>query len=118
VAASTVTGAGDGLFAKVALAEDERLEVIGVLVRAGSDSDRCTRYADHDKFRVGDQLLIPPGFGSLVNHSKRPNLEKVVEGHTVDLRATRPVRAGEELFFTYGDRFFEVTNIDPGSFSS
>ena len=113
---STIPGAGDGLFAKTFLAEGKRLEVIGVLVPAGSVSDVCTRYADCYKFRVGDLLLIPLGFGGMVNHSRNPNLKKVIDGQRVYLRTTRPIHPGEELFFTYGEEFFKVAKIDPDSF--
>ena len=113
---STISGAGDGLFAKTFLAEGERLEVIGVLVPAGSVSDICTRYADCYKFRAGDLLLIPLGFGGMVNHSRNPNLKKVVDGQRVYLQTTRPIHPGEELFLTYGEGFFKVAEIDPDSF--
>ncbi len=115
---STLHGAGNGLFARIPLDEGDRLEVIGVLVPAGSASDVCSRYADRYKFRVGALLLIPLGFGGMVNHSQRPNMEKVIEGHSVYLRARRTISAGEELTFQYGDRFFEITELDPESFSS
>ena len=104
------------MFSKRYLAEGERLEVLGVLVAAGSVSDACTRYADCYKFRVGDHLLIPFGFGGIVNHSRNPNLMKVIDDQKVYLRTTRPIHAGEELFFTYGDEFFKVAKIDPDSF--
>jgi hypothetical protein len=113
---STLPVAGSGLFARTFLAEGERLEVIGVFVPAGSVSDVCTRFADCYKFRVGHLLLIPLGFAGMVNHSRNPNLEKVIEDQSVYLRTTRPVDPGEELFFTYGDGFFDVTKIDPASF--
>ncbi len=108
---STIPDAGNGLFARTLLAEGEQLEVIGVLVPAGSVSDVCTRYADHYKFRVGDLLLIPLGFGGMVNHSKHPNMEKVIDGLTVYLRTTRAIHPGEELFFTYGEEFFKVVGF-------
>jgi hypothetical protein len=101
VALSTVPGAGDGLFTKVALAKGDRLRVVGVRVRAKSAADMCTRYADTHKFRVGDDLLIPVGFGGMMNHSANPNMQKVVEGENVFLEALRVVAAGEELFFSY-----------------
>lgn len=101
VAESTVPGAGRGLFARVALSAGERLEVIGVLVRPGSLADDCTRFADEYKLRAGDMLLIPLGFGAMVNHSGTPNLEKVFEDERLYLCASRPVQAGEELFFEY-----------------
>jgi hypothetical protein len=113
---STVPGAGDGLFARFPFREGERLEVIGVLVTANSTSDVCSRYADRYKFRVGDFLLIPLGFCGMVNHSNRPNMEKVIEGHSVFLRATRPIAAGEELLLRYGDHYFAVMEIAPESF--
>ena len=45
-------------------------------------------------------------------------METVVEGRSVYLRTTRPITAGKELFLEYGDHFFQVTAIDPESFSS
>lgn len=116
ISKSTIPMAGDGLFAKIFLVEGERLEVIGVLVLAESVSDVCTRYADCYKFRVGDLLLIPLGFGGMVNHSRNPNLKKVIDDQRVYLRTTRPIHPGEELFFTYGEEFFKVAKIDPDSF--
>jgi SET domain len=102
IAASAIPGAGRGLFAKVPLAAGDELPVIGVLVPADTISDECTRYADEYKFRVGDLLLIPVGYGGLVNHSSQaPNMEKVVVGNAAYLRALRPIAAGEELLFCY-----------------
>ncbi|MBI4213219.1 MAG: SET domain-containing protein-lysine N-methyltransferase [Chloroflexi bacterium] len=103
VGPSTVPGAGRGLFAKVPLAAGEKLEVIGVLVEPDSTSDICTAFANEHKLRFGKVLIIPVGFGGMVNHSVQPNMEKHAEGTTLYLRTTRPVGAGEELFFTYSD---------------
>jgi SET domain-containing protein len=98
---STIPGAGKGLFARTPMVAGERFQVQGVLVRKHSLADRCTAYADAYKFRVGNDLLIPLGYGGLVNHSLSPNLEKVVEGKKVYLQALRPINVGEELFFCY-----------------
>jgi len=109
---STIPGAGKGLFARTPMVAGEKLHVQGVLVRRDSSADRCTVYADAYKFRVGNDLLIPLGYGGLVNHSLRPNLEKVVEGNKVYLQALRPIKAGEELFFCYSryaQRRFRLT---------
>jgi hypothetical protein len=114
---STILNAGSGLFARRLLEEGERLEVIGVLVQAGSVADSCTRYADCYKFRVGEFLLIPVGFGGMVNHSSDPNMETVIEGQSVFLQTNRVVQPGEELSFEYSDTFFKVMNLDPQSFS-
>lgn len=104
---STIAGAGRGVFARVDLPAGAVLEVIGVRVPRETASDECTHFADYHKFRVGDSLLIPVGFGGLVNHSATPNMEKVVEGERVFLRALRPIAAGEELLFRYPDAALE-----------
>ncbi len=101
VSKSRMPRAGRGLFAAQALARGALLEVVGTLVPAGSAADRCTAYADAYKFRAGRSLLIPTGYGALANHSCSPNLEKVVKGSRVFLRALRPIEKGEELLFAY-----------------
>lgn len=105
---STVAGAGRGLFARVDLPAGAVLEVVGVLVQRDSPADVCTHFADRHKLRVGDDLLlIPTGFGALVNHSAAPNLERLADGDRVFFRTLRPVAAGEELFFRYPDAALE-----------
>ena len=98
---STLPGAGQGLFARVALPAGTRLTVVGVRVRRNSTSDRCTAFADAYKVRMGDDLLIPCGIAALANHSSSPNLRKVIEGDAVFLELLRDVAAGEELCFEY-----------------
>lgn len=98
---SRIPGAGLGLFAKVRLKKGALLEVSGVLIARNSAADRCTRYADPYKFRVGRRLLIPTGYGGMVNHSRAPNMEKVFRKDGVQLRTLRTISPGEELFFTY-----------------
>jgi uncharacterized protein len=102
VADSTVPGAGNGLFTKVPIRKGARLEVVGVIVRRDSISDRCTHFCDHHKFRIGEnQLLIPLGFGGMVNHSSTPNVQKVFEDNRLYLEALDDLAADEEVFFTY-----------------
>jgi SET domain-containing protein len=101
VAPSRIPGAGQGLFARVALQAGDRLEVVGVLVRRHSVVDRCTTYADEYKYRAGDCVLIPFGVAAMANHSSHPNVEKVIEGEAVFLELLRDVGAGEELCLAY-----------------
>jgi hypothetical protein len=101
IAPSTLPGAGSGLFAKTPLAKDDTLEVVGVRVPADSISDGCTGYADRYKFRIGNDLLIPTGYGGIANHSSSPNMEKTIIGERLYLRALRPIQPGEELLYLY-----------------
>ena len=104
VADSAIPGAGRGLFAGVPLAAGDELRVVGVVIPADTTSDECTRYADEYKFRVGDSLLIPVGYGGMVNHSSEaPNMEKVLVGTALFLRTLRPIAVGEELLFRYSE---------------
>jgi hypothetical protein len=111
IAKSDIDGAGDGLFARVPLKTGARLAVIGVLVAANSVADRCTRYADETKYRVGDYLLIPLGYGALANHSSTPNAAQVAEGHEVYLQVLRDIEAGEEVCFAYSAHALERFGI-------
>lgn len=101
IAASTVDGAGDGLFAAEPLRIGDRLRVIGVLVDRDSAADRCTDFADAHKIRVGNSLLIPVGWAAKVNHHHDPNTRKVVDGDDAFLEVVRPVAKDEEIFFRY-----------------
>ena len=101
---SGLPGAGLGVFAITPLLPGDSLQVVGFLVPADSLADECTRYADAYKFRVGDCLLIPTGYGGIVNHSaESPNMEKVIVGMDVHLKVIRPIAAGEELLYIYSD---------------
>jgi hypothetical protein len=117
IAASPIPGAGKGLFAKVPLAENDTLEVIGVLIPSHSISDECTYYADAYKFRVGNDLLIPTGYGGIANHSSSPNMEKLTIGERVYLRALRPIEVGEELLYVYSRYAQEQFGISIGTVS-
>ena len=111
IAPSNIHLNGKGIFARNPIPIGEGLEVIGVLVPAKSVSDLCTQYADSYKLRCGEYLLIPVGFGGLVNHSTSPNMEKVFEGDKVLLRAIRNIEQDEELSFTYSEFAQEMLGL-------
>lgn len=115
IANSAIPRAGKGLFARVPLAKGETLEVVGALVPAKSAADRCTRYADAYKFRIGKFLLIPTGYGGIVNHSSAPNMEKVTVGRRLYLRALRRIEKGEELVFVYSEYAQKKFKLSRGS---
>jgi len=71
------------------------------------------RYADHYKYRVGDHLLIPIGYGAMVNHSSTPNMGKVIDGGNVYLEALRDIGEGDELSFSYDPRALERFGLTP-----
>lgn len=101
---STIKGAGLGVFAKEDLLPGYIINVIGLSVSRGGIHDKCTSFANSHKFVINkNTLLIPYGFGGMVNHSDNPNMEKVVDKKLdmITLITTRAIKAGEELFWKY-----------------
>jgi hypothetical protein len=102
-APSAISGAGEGLFARVPLRTGDRLRVIGVVIPRDSVSDTCTSFADSYKLRIGNALLIPVGWAAKVNHSDDPNVAKTIEDGEMYLEAIRPIAIDEEIVFRYHD---------------
>jgi hypothetical protein len=100
---STTPGAGLGVFARVPLRAGDCLEVIGVRVEPGSAADVCSAFADRHKFVHADQLIIPLGYGGMVNHSSQPNMVRHEQAGKLFLRALRDIAVDEELFHAYND---------------
>ena len=69
---SSVPNAGRGVFAKTDIEKGSHLEIVGVLVKAGSISNTCTAYANDYKFASSPSMesyIVPTGFGGMVNLS-------------------------------------------------
>ena len=52
--------------------------------------------------------------GRYANHSCRPNTQAVLRKRTMALVALRPIAAGEEITFDYGDEYFDLFLKDRG----
>ena len=52
----------------------------------------------------GKKVAIALGFGSLYNHSKKPNAEWEIKksSHTIVFRAIKNIRKGKEITIDYG----------------
>ena len=46
--------------------------------------------------------------GRYANHSCRPNAESALKSGKVILRAIKPIEAGEEITYDYGEEYFEL----------
>ena len=62
-----------------------------------------THYTNKYKFRMGDKLLIPIGYGGIANHANTPNVEKIIDGDKIYLQALRAIDNNEEIVFIYGE---------------
>ena len=105
VSVKQIEGKGRGVFARCAIAEGTVIECVPVLVVPlpevmGVDNDPVlTRFCFLRNRKMAGVAL---GYGSLYNHSYRPNAA-YEEGSkaTMLFRAIRPIDAGEEITINY-----------------
>lgn len=104
VANSTISGRG--IFAAKDFKRNELIEEChAILIRL----PRPSVLQDY-VFKWNDKYCaMLTGNGSLYNHSKLNNVHYEVdeENNLMHLFAVRDIKAGEELFITYGDKWFE-----------
>jgi hypothetical protein len=72
-------------------------------------------------FGLEDEIkLLPLGFGSIYNHSDKPNARYII--HTdepiVTFKALKPIKKGEELFVYYGQDWFSSRGIKEISYKA
>ncbi len=104
-------GQGRGVFAARDIRSGETLEDAPVIVVPKEDVPALKRtLLFHYYFLWGGhsgEAAICLGFGSIYNHSERPNVEyvRLFERHLIRFRALRDIKEGEELCTNYhGDR--------------
>jgi SET domain-containing protein len=100
-----VKGKGRGVFARRPIAEGDVIESCPVLVMPAADLRRgedWTHLGDYC-FEWGEgTMALALGFGSLYNHSYRPNARyEDVAGPTKLFVAVRDIAAGEEITVNY-----------------
>ncbi len=125
---STVPNAGMGVFSKEDIEKGEFLEIIGVQVKMNSIADQCTQYANKYKFAATgklikeqkkiehDRLVMPVGFGGMVNHAPSAELQNAeiwyrqgakrnsAAGQAV-YRFIRNIKKDEEILGNYGEEW-------------
>jgi hypothetical protein len=109
---------GYGLFARRDFEEDERVAPFsGTVCRGEFPEDRDTRYAFSWEDPLRGPLYIDPTDcpAMFANDAEGPTqivgLENntyfnIDNSHDVHLRALRPIRAGEEIFVSYGPEYW------------
>lgn len=50
-----------------------------------------------------------------INHSSKPNSELIISTRwkTVRIQSLRPIRSGEEIFYSYGHEYWDALEVDP-----
>ena len=96
------TGAGRGVFAARAFAAGDEIERCPMLVVDGERGASLAHGAEGYVFNWGDEsTALALGFGSLYNHSFRPNATTLETPDELVITALRTIEAGEEIFINY-----------------
>jgi SET domain-containing protein len=104
---------GLGLFATKAIARGASIvSYRGRRIPTPEAHERERRFGAKYMFELNRTWTIDGSprwnLGRYANHSCRPNAEPVVRKGRVRLVASRPITAGEEITFDYGDEYFEL----------
>jgi hypothetical protein len=117
---STISGAGDGLFTRVSINEEETI---------GFYTGELITYDElaNGRFSGSDYLLgltrrwliagegPKAGYTRYINHHSEPNALLITSTRwkTARFVATRTIAAGEEIFFNYGELYWEAAGKVP-----
>jgi uncharacterized protein len=104
---------GLGLFATKAIARGALIvNYRGPRIPTAEAHERERRFGAKYMFELNRTWTIDGSprcnLGRYANHSCRPNAEPVTRKGRVVLVALRPILAGEEITFDYGDEYFEL----------
>ena len=113
-------GRGKGVFAKVRIKKGETIGYYtGEIIRdwhANREPHRSSRYLmwvckNHWINGVGPRA----NYTRYINHSDKPNAELIVSTRwkTARIVSLRRIRPGEEIFYSYGDEYWEAMEVDP-----
>ncbi len=113
-------GRGKGLFAKVRIGKGETIGYYtGEIMRdwhSTRDPYRSSLYLlwvckDHWINAVGPKA----NYSRYMNHSDTPNAELIVSTRwkTARIESLRSIKPGEEIFYSYGDEYWEAMEVDP-----
>tara|TARA_R110000868_G_scaffold142331_2_gene359552 strand:- start:767 stop:1270 length:504 start_codon:yes stop_codon:yes gene_type:complete len=111
---------GWGVFADQDFLPGDLIEQCYMLIFDGY-SNKLSYYAFHTaNTNQSGEVGLPLGCGSIYNHSTVPNAiyELEQDEPIVNFTATSAIKAGEEIFVSYGDSWFSDRKIKPAQVSS
>lgn len=101
---------GYGVYAGKTIKKGEVIEECYLILTRGKDRALEDYYFDAD----GKYALLT-GFGIIYNHSDNENADyKInVKRRLAVIKANRTIKKGEEIFLSYGDKWFSSRKIKP-----
>ena len=102
---------GYGVFATETIRKNKMIEQCYTLIsKKGGDKKLEDYYFD-----ANGQYAILTGFGIIYNHASDPNADYTINRKTkiTNIKATRTIKKGEEIFVSYGDEWFSSRRLTP-----
>ena len=114
IRSSTIEGAGMGLFARHAIGEHDTIGYYtGEVITEKEFHDPDRPFSAYVMWVTKDHILVGEGpkanYTRYINHDDEPNAFLVVSSRwkTARFQALRDIEPGEEIFFDYGDDYWE-----------
>ncbi|TVP79940.1 MAG: SET domain-containing protein [Puniceicoccaceae bacterium] len=111
---STIEGAGLGLFARVRIREEETIGYYtGYIISEKEFYDPERPFSAYVLWVSRNHIIVGEGpeanYTRYINHSDTPNAFLVTSSRwkTARFEALRTIEAGEEIFFNYGEDYWE-----------
>lgn len=117
---STIEGAGMGLFAKHRIAAEDTIGYYtGEVISEKEFYDPQRPFSAYVMWVCRTHIIVGEGpkanYTRYINHSDEPNAFLIVSSRwkTARFEALREIEAGEEIFFNYGDDYWETESEEP-----
>ena len=111
---STLPNSGSGGFATKDFKVNDIVEIIGILkIPKNAVDDNILR--DYVFMYDSNNYALPLGYGAVYNHLDDPNLTYSFtdDRERMIFKATKDIKAGEELFVSYGMGYWRWRGITP-----
>jgi len=101
---------GYGVFAGKKIKKGEKIEECYVIISRGGDKTLEDFY-----FAANGKNAVLTGFGVIYNHSDEPNADYNinVKRRLATIKADRDIAKGEEIFVSYGEKWFSSRGKKP-----
>ena len=97
---------GRGVFAGKDFDEDEIIEKAPYIEDDNNKVLGTTR--DYLFGKLNGKSVVAFGYASIYNHMDNPNAIWDVLDDYMEIKATRPIKKDEEIFVSYGDKYWET----------
>lgn len=99
---------GYGVYSRKTIRKGEKIEECYIIISKGGD-----KTLDDFYFDAKGKCAVFTGFGSIYNHSEEPNADYTINinRRIATIKADRTIKKGEEIFVSYGDKWFSSRGL-------